>query len=72
MFINCYIFFCFFVLQNNNSKLYIYTNVINHKKMEKTTLLISLSKAQKRQIEILAKAQGLSTSEYLRRKGLNK
>jgi hypothetical protein len=40
--------------------------------MEKTTLLISLSKAQKRQIEILAKAQGLSTSEYLRRKGLNK
>jgi hypothetical protein len=40
--------------------------------MENTTLLINLTKAQKREIEVLAKAQGLSTSEYLRRKGLNK
>jgi len=40
--------------------------------MENTTLLIKLSKSQKREIEVLAKAQGLSTSEYLRRKGLNK
>ena len=40
--------------------------------MENTTLLIKLSKAQKKEIEVLAKAQGLSTSEYLRRKALNK
>lgn len=40
--------------------------------MENTTLLINLTKAQKREIEVFAKAQGLSTSEYLRRKGLNK
>lgn len=40
--------------------------------MENTTLLFNLSKSEKRQIEVLAKAQGLSTSEYLRRKALNK
>ena len=40
--------------------------------MENTTLLIKLSKAQKKEIEVLAKVQGLSTSEYLRRKALNK
>lgn len=39
--------------------------------MEKTTILIKCSQAQKRQIEVLAKSEGKSVSAYLRKKALN-
>lgn len=37
-----------------------------------TTLLFNLTKAEKIQIEILAKIEGKSTSDYIRSKTLNK
>jgi len=40
--------------------------------MEKTTLLFKLTRAEKVKIEILARAEGKSTSNYLRTKALNK
>ena len=36
-----------------------------------TTLLLQLTKSEKVQIEILAKKQGMSVSEYVRQKSLN-
>ena len=43
-----------------------------HNKMEKitTTLLLKLTKSEKIQIEVAAKKQGLSVSEYMRRTAL--
>lgn len=38
--------------------------------MQKTTLLLQLTKAEKIQIEINAKREGLSVSEYMRVKAL--
>jgi len=38
--------------------------------MIKTTLLLQLTKAEKIQIEINAKREGLSVSEYVRQKSL--
>jgi hypothetical protein len=38
--------------------------------MEKTTVLIKLTKAQKTQIEVNAKSEGKSVSAYLRGRGL--
>jgi hypothetical protein len=38
---------------------------------EKTAILIKCSQAQKRRIEVLAKSEGKSVSDYLRKKGLN-
>jgi len=38
--------------------------------MQKTTLLLQLTKAEKIQIEVNAKRLGLSVSEYVRQKSL--
>ena len=40
--------------------------------MNKTTLLFKLTKSEKTQIEVLAKKEGKTTSDYLRTKALNK
>jgi hypothetical protein len=37
----------------------------------KTNLILQLTKSEKVRIEILAKKQGLSVSEYVRQKSLN-
>lgn len=40
--------------------------------MEKTTLLLQLTRAEKTQIEVFAKKEGKTVSEYMRLKALNK
>jgi hypothetical protein len=40
--------------------------------MDQTTFLFKLTKSEKRQIEVLAKKQGLTISKYLREKALAK
>lgn len=40
--------------------------------MDKTTLLLKLTKSEKAQIEVRAKMEGKTTSDYLRSKALNK
>jgi hypothetical protein len=39
--------------------------------MDKTTLLLKLTFSEKAQIEVLAKKEGKTTSDYLRTKALN-
>jgi hypothetical protein len=42
------------------------------KTTKETTLLMNISKVEKRLIEVLARAEGKTTSEYLRSKALNR